>query len=215
MTIDWWTLGLQTVNVLDPRLASARFFWRPLAAMIEQRRARGRPHARRGRAKRAEAAAAAAEAVKARAGFAAEREAILAAARDGRRSGERDAPQHEADRPGGAKSRRRRRAAMAARASGAPSALSPTGRAVSRLEIAGRLAGRLDAGAVRAAFLDGLSCGDSRPCRTKKARRRRLRRGPRNRQRRAPAGRADECAAASSPRRSARRRQSALPSMRR
>ena len=34
MTIDWWTLGLQTVNVIALVWLLGRFFWRPLAGMI-------------------------------------------------------------------------------------------------------------------------------------------------------------------------------------
>jgi F-type H+-transporting ATPase subunit b len=39
MTIDWWTLGLQTVNVAVLVWLLARFFWRPVAALVEERRA--------------------------------------------------------------------------------------------------------------------------------------------------------------------------------
>jgi F-type H+-transporting ATPase subunit b len=39
MTIDWWTLGIQAVNVVILIWLLARFFWRPVAAMIAQRRA--------------------------------------------------------------------------------------------------------------------------------------------------------------------------------
>ena len=38
MTVDWWTLGIQAVNVIVLIWLLARFFWRPVAAMIEQRR---------------------------------------------------------------------------------------------------------------------------------------------------------------------------------
>ena len=38
MTIDWWTLGIQTVNVAILVWLLQRFFWRPVAAMIELRR---------------------------------------------------------------------------------------------------------------------------------------------------------------------------------
>ena len=56
MTIDWWTLGIQTVNVVILVWLLQRFFWRPVAAMIEQRRAtaqtalwpRRRRHAQQG-----------------------------------------------------------------------------------------------------------------------------------------------------------------------
>lgn len=39
MHIDWWTLGLQTVNVLVLIFILSRFFFRPLTAMIAARRA--------------------------------------------------------------------------------------------------------------------------------------------------------------------------------
>ena len=37
MTIDWWTLGIQTVNVVILVWLLGRFFWRPLAAMNRRR----------------------------------------------------------------------------------------------------------------------------------------------------------------------------------
>ncbi len=39
MRIDWWTLGLQTFNVLVLVLILSRFLFRPVAAIIEERRA--------------------------------------------------------------------------------------------------------------------------------------------------------------------------------
>ncbi|MFG1201434.1 F0F1 ATP synthase subunit delta [Xanthobacter aminoxidans] len=39
MRIDWWTLGLQTINVLVLVFILSRFLFRPVAAMIEERRA--------------------------------------------------------------------------------------------------------------------------------------------------------------------------------
>lgn len=80
MTLDWWTLGLQTINAAVLVWLLARFFWRPVAAMIEQRRAL----AQKGMDEVATAQAALAQdraAIDAtRAGFAAERAALLAAA---------------------------------------------------------------------------------------------------------------------------------------
>ena len=38
MRIDWWTLGLQTFNVLVLVLILSRFLFRPVAAIIEERR---------------------------------------------------------------------------------------------------------------------------------------------------------------------------------
>ena len=48
MTIDWWTLGIQTVNVIILIWLLGRFFWRPVAAMIEQRRAAAQTDSGRG-----------------------------------------------------------------------------------------------------------------------------------------------------------------------
>ena len=38
MRIDWWTLALQTFNVLVLVLILGRFLFRPVAAIIEERR---------------------------------------------------------------------------------------------------------------------------------------------------------------------------------
>jgi F-type H+-transporting ATPase subunit b len=39
MRIDWWTLALQTFNVLVLVWILSRFLFRPVASMIEQRQA--------------------------------------------------------------------------------------------------------------------------------------------------------------------------------
>ena len=39
MTFDWWTLGLQTVNIVILVWLLQRFFWAPIAGMIAERRA--------------------------------------------------------------------------------------------------------------------------------------------------------------------------------
>ena len=154
MTIDWWTLGLQTVNVVVLIWLLARFFWRPVAAMIEQRRAAAQTEPGRRRGRRAEAQAALAEIERTRAGFAPEREAILAAAHGGRGAGSAAQLAQAAEAGGGAAKPPRR---PRSRGSKAAAEKAWTERA-SRLavEIAGRLAARLDGAAVRAAFLDWL-----------------------------------------------------------
>ncbi len=83
MTIDWWTLGLQAVNVLILIWLLARFFWRPVSGMIAERRAAIAGAIADADAKRAAADAALAEIERVRAGFAQERDAILAQARAG------------------------------------------------------------------------------------------------------------------------------------
>ena len=82
MTIDWWTLGIQTVNVAILVWLLQRFFWRPVAGMIEQRRDATRRTLTEAEATRAKSLAALAEIERTRAGFAKEREAILAGAHD-------------------------------------------------------------------------------------------------------------------------------------
>src|SRR5580698_7878214 len=82
MTLSWWTLGIQTVNVVILIWLLGRFFWRPVAAMIEQRRATAQRIVTEAEVKRSEATAALAGIERTRAGFAGEREAILAAAHE-------------------------------------------------------------------------------------------------------------------------------------
>jgi F-type H+-transporting ATPase subunit b len=153
MNLSWWTLGIQTVNVVILIWLLGRFFWRPVAAMIEQRRATAQRILAEAEAKRGEATAALAEIAQTRAGFAKEREAILAQA-------------HEAA--------EKARATRLAEAEKEAQSLEAAARATiekdkqavdkawaeraSRLavDIAERLAARLDGPAVRTAFLDWL-----------------------------------------------------------
>ena len=81
MTIDWWTLGFQAVNVLVLVRLLGHFFWKPVAAMIEQRRVAAGQTLADAEAQRALATAALANIAITRAGFAEERNAILANAR--------------------------------------------------------------------------------------------------------------------------------------
>jgi F-type H+-transporting ATPase subunit b len=153
MTIDWWTLGFQTVNVAVLIWLLGRFFWRPVAAMIERRRASSEQILADAEAHRAQADAALAEIERTRAGFAGEREAILAAAREAAEretAARRDEAVKEAaavEAAGRAAIESERQAAERAWAERA---------AHLAVEIAGRLAARLDGEAVRAAFLDWL-----------------------------------------------------------
>jgi F-type H+-transporting ATPase subunit b len=80
MTIDWWTLGLEAVNVAVLIWLLARFFWRPLAVMIEERRIAAAKDLTEAAAKRSEAEKALAEIAVTRAGLAKERESMLVAA---------------------------------------------------------------------------------------------------------------------------------------
>jgi F-type H+-transporting ATPase subunit b len=153
MTIDWWTLGIQTVNVVILVWLLERFFWRPVAAMIEQRRALAQGILADVESKRGQAIAALAEIELTRAGFAREREAILAAAHEAAeqaRTARLDETAKEAvSLKADAKAAIEREKALADKV---------WAERASRLavEIAERLAARLDGPAVRAAFLSWL-----------------------------------------------------------
>jgi F-type H+-transporting ATPase subunit b len=154
MTIDWWTFGLQTVNVLILVWLLARFFWRPVAAIIERRRQLAQDMLDQAQADREAAAQALEEARRRSAGFADERERILTKAR---------------------KEASDARSAMLGKAEAEISALREQGRAALAHEeeeaarnwsdragqlaliIAGKLAARLDGAAVNEAFLDWLT----------------------------------------------------------
>jgi F-type H+-transporting ATPase subunit b len=153
MTIDWWTLGIQAVNVIILVWLLARFFWRPVAAMIEQRRATSRQIMIEAETKLRQATDALAEIERTRAGFEKEREMIIAAA-------------HEAAEQG--------RISLLASAAKEAAALQVSARTVIEMEqsaaehawaeranrlaveIAGHLVARLDGAAASAAFLDWL-----------------------------------------------------------
>jgi F-type H+-transporting ATPase subunit b len=153
MKIDWWTLGIEAVNVAVLVWLLARFFWRPVAAMIAQRRTAAAQELADATAKRAEADKALEEIASTRAGLAKEREIMLAAAAG-------DADKERAARLG--KTAKEidavRAAAEAAIAEEKEAATSAWRNHAGTLavEIAARLLTRLDGGAVREAFLDSL-----------------------------------------------------------
>jgi F-type H+-transporting ATPase subunit b len=153
MTIDWWTLGIQTANVVILIWLLGRFFWRPVAAMIEQRRATAQRILAEAEGKRNEAIAALAEIERTRAGFAREREAILAAAQeatDQARAARREEVEKEA-----ACLQAAARAAIEKEKEAADKACAERASQLA-VEIAARLAARLEAPVVRTAFLDWL-----------------------------------------------------------
>lgn len=153
MTIEWWTVGLQAVNVTILMWLLARFFWRPVAGMIEERRATAIQVMAEADAKRNEANNALVEIERIRSGFDKERESIVAAAH---------------------MSAEQERQALLASAAKEVAALEASAKAsiekdrhvveqawmerASRLavEIAGRLVARLEGPAAGAAFLDVL-----------------------------------------------------------
>jgi F-type H+-transporting ATPase subunit b len=153
MTIDWWTLGIQAVNVIVLIWLLARFFWRPVASMIEQRRATAQQILTEAETKRSQATDALAQIERTRAGFDKEREAIIAAAREAAEQARtailattaKEAAALEASaRTVIEKERNAAEAAWIERAN------------LLAVEIAQRLVARLDGPVVTAAFLDRL-----------------------------------------------------------
>lgn len=153
MTIDWWTLGIQAVNVVILVWLLARFFWRPVAAMIEQRRVKAQQILAEAEATHREATDAMTGIEQTRAGFGQEREAILTAAhQEAERA--RTALLAQAQQEAAAT----REAAQTAIEREREASLRAWSERANRLavDIAGRLAARLSGPTVSAAFLDGL-----------------------------------------------------------
>jgi F-type H+-transporting ATPase subunit b len=153
MTIDWWTLGIQTVNVAILVWLLRHFFWRPVAAMIEQRRDATRRTLAEAAATRAEATAALAAIEQTRAGFAKEREAILAAAHDAAEQA-RTARLAQAEQESANIAANAAAAIETARQAAEHAWTERSARLA--VDIAGQLAARLDGAAVREAFLNWL-----------------------------------------------------------
>lgn len=153
MTIDWWTIGIQTVNVLILVWLLGWFFWRPVAAMIEQRRVTAQRMLAEAEEKSLQATASLADIERTRAGFAREREAILSAARE-------TAEQAHAARLTDAAKEAASLEAAARKAIGKEKEADAKAWAErsSRLavEIAERLVARLNGPTVSGAFLDGI-----------------------------------------------------------
>lgn len=153
MTIDWWTLGFQAFNVLILIWLLGHFFWRPVAAMIAQRRDTAQGILAEAEAKRAEAAAALADIARTRAGFAQERDVLLKAAQETAEQAYaarlRDAAKEAATLEATAK-------ATIARDQKAAEQAWATRASHLAVDIARRLAARLDGPAVANAFLDWL-----------------------------------------------------------
>ena len=167
MTIDWWTLGFEIVNVAVLIWLLGRFFWRPVSAMIEERRAKSAAMLDDAAKKQAEAGATLEEIRKTRAGLAAEHEQAVAQARkeaEAARASILDTARKEAD---AVKSSAE--AGIKARQAAEQKAWTDRSSRLA-VDIAGRLAGRLDRPVVREAFLDWLvaTIGDL-PDKTRKA----------------------------------------------
>lgn len=153
MTIDWWTLGFEVVNVAILIWLLGHFFWKPVAAMIEARRAAAAKIIADAEASRDAVTKAEAEIAATRAGFAAEHDRVLADARaeaDALRARLKQEAEAEAD-----KIRADAAAAAAARADEAEKAWTARASDLA-VTIAGRLLAGQDDAAVRARFLDGI-----------------------------------------------------------
>lgn len=153
MTIDWWTLGIQAVNVIILVWLLARFFWRPVATMIQQRRAAAQQIMAEAETKRSQATDALAEIARTRAGFDKEREAIIAAAHETAEQA-RTAILATAAKEAAALEASARTAIEKER--DAAEAAWITRANLLAVEIARRLVARLDGQAVSATFLDWL-----------------------------------------------------------
>ena len=153
MTINWWTLGIQTVNVVILVWLLQHFFWRPVAAMIEQRRAAAQKTVTDAEASRMKAAAAMADIEKTRSGFDAEKNRVVAdghkTAEDARATVLSDASKEAAALVATAKAEIKKERADAEKAWADRSSQLA-------VEIAGRLATRLDGTQIQTAFLEWL-----------------------------------------------------------
>ena len=153
MTIDWWTLGFQAVNVVVLVWLLQHFFWRPVAAMIELRRSTTEKALAEAKAAQDKATAALDAVAATRAGFAREHDAILAAAHteaEAAAQTTRDAAATDA-----AAQTVAAHADIAA-AHDAEEAAWTMHAGTLAVQIAGRLAGRLQGPAIDDAFLDWL-----------------------------------------------------------
>lgn len=151
MTMSWWTLGLQAVNVLILVWLLSRLFWRPVAAAIAARQAAAQTLLDDAAAAQARADAALAAVEKTREGMAAERESLLAEAAEKAEAAAKAALAAAADKAETAlhaAQREQEREAEAARAANAAEA------AQLAVDIAGRLLARLDPRALQPIFLD-------------------------------------------------------------
>lgn len=80
MTINWWTVGLQAINVIILVWLLTRFFWRPVSEAITKRQDAQQTLMSSAKASQTEADRALAEVTATREGMSTEREALLASA---------------------------------------------------------------------------------------------------------------------------------------
>ncbi len=153
MRFDWWTLALQTVNVLVLIWILARFFFRPIADLIAKRQQETNKLFADAEAARAQATAARGEAEKARAEVAAERDRLLADAQKSAKAEKAKLLQQAAQEAG--KLRHESEAAIVRDRAAAEQQVVDHASVLS-VDIARRLIERLSQDCMLDAFLDGL-----------------------------------------------------------
>lgn len=156
MHIDWWTLALQTVNVLILIWILARFFFRPIMDIVAKRQEETNKVFAEADAARKKAAEACSEAEKARAEITAERDRLLAEAQKSAQA--EKAKLLEMAAQDAAKLRHESEAAIARDRAAAEQEILDHAGALS-IEIAGRLLARLPPNLALETFLDAL-CGE-------------------------------------------------------
>lgn len=158
MHIDWWTLALQTVNVLILIWILSRFFFHPVMNIVASRQAEVNRMLSEAAAARDEAAAARTEAEKARGDIGTERDRIVAAARKSAETERVDLIAQASQDV--ARLRNDAIVALARDREAAATAVAAHARDLS-VEIASRLLARFPPDMAFTAFLDGL-CGEVR-----------------------------------------------------
>ena len=153
MHIDWWTLALQTVNVLVLIWILARFFFRPVVDIVAKRQEETNKLLADAAAARQEAAGARAGADKGRAEIGAERDRLLAEVRKSARLEKENL--HAQSSQEIAKLHGEAEAAIARERTAAEQAIIARASELS-VEIAQRLLGRFPSKIILSAFLDGL-----------------------------------------------------------
>ena len=153
MHFDWWTLALQTVNVLVLIWLLGRFFFRPVMNIVAKRQAEANKLLSDAASARQEAAAIRDDTEKARAEIGAERDRLIAEARQGARTEKENLLAQSSQEI--AKLRSEAEAAIARDRTMAGKVVVAHARELS-VEIAQRLLARFPPSIAFAAFLDGL-----------------------------------------------------------
>jgi F-type H+-transporting ATPase subunit b len=153
MTLDWWTLGLQAINVLILVWLLSRLFWRPVAEAIARRQDMTADMLKAAGAAQAKADGILAEVTATRADMASERDTLLAEAAIKAEAAAKVAMKEAAEKAEALLTTARLEAEQFAKANRAKTATDSAQLAV---DIARKLLTRLEAGKIEAPFLDPL-----------------------------------------------------------